>query len=233
MPANSSFPHSVFRFRRLSAAALAAGVALTLSACGSNDDATGSTPGAAGSSSSNSAPSTAGSGVAAVHNDADVTFINDMTPHHSSAIEMAQMAATRASSPAVKDLASKIAAAQGPEQDKMKAMAAAWGVPAPSTDPAMAGHDMSSMDSSAMPSASPSGMDMGMTMDMSQLEALSGTAFDKQFLTMMTEHHQSALPMAQAEISSGSNPQAKQLAQEIVTAQTAEISQMQQMLTTL
>ena len=211
--------------RRTAAAALAVGLALTLSACGSNDDATGS-PSTAGSS----APAASTGGIAAVHNDADVTFINDMTPHHSSAIEMAQMAADRAASPEVKDLAVKIAAAQGPEQDKMKAMAAAWGVPAPSTDTTMAGgHDMSSMGSSA----SPSGMDMSKDMDMSQLEALSGTAFDKQFLTMMTEHHQSALPMAQAELSGGSNPQAKQLARDIVAAQTAEISQMQQMLKTL
>ena len=216
---------------RLAVAALGAGLALTLSACGSNDTATGTTPGSTTSSAVPSA-SASGAGISAVHNDADVTFINDMTPHHSSAIEMAQLAASRAGSPQVKELASKIATAQGPEQEQMKAMAAAWNVPAPSTDATMAGHDMSSMGS-AMPSASPSSMDMGMTTDMSMLEPLTGTAFDKQFLTMMTEHHHSALPMAQAEIAGGSNPQARQLAQDIVTAQTAEIGQMQQLLTTL
>lgn len=218
---------------RLAVAALGAGVALTLSACGSNDAATGSNPASTPGSTTSSA-SASGSGISAVHNDTDVTFIDDMTPHHSSAIEMAQMAADRAGSAQVKELASQIAAAQGPEQEKMKAMAAAWGVPTPSTDAAMAGgHDMSSTGSSAMPSASPSGMAMGTTMDMSMLESLSGTAFDKQFLTMMTEHHQSALPMAQAEISGGRNPLAQQLAQDIVTAQTAQISQMQEMLKTI
>lgn len=106
----------------------------------------------------------------------------------------------------------KIAQAQGPEQTQMQAMATAWGVPAPSGEMAMGG---------------------SMGGDASALMPLSGAAFDKAFLTRMTAHHQGALPMAQAELSAGSNPQAKQLAQSIVTSQTAEIAQMTSMLAAL
>ncbi len=46
----------------------------------------------------------------------------------------------------------------------------------------------------------------------------------------MIEHHRSALPMARTELAQGKNPQAKQLAQEIVEVQTREIAQMERLL---
>jgi len=50
----------------------------------------------------------------AAHNPADVKFAKDMIPHHGKAIAMAKLAATRASSPQVKALTSKIEGAQDP-----------------------------------------------------------------------------------------------------------------------
>ena len=49
------------------------------------------------------------------HNDADVRFSTDMIPHHRQAILMSTMAASRASTAQVKDLAAQIKAAQTPE----------------------------------------------------------------------------------------------------------------------
>lgn len=49
----------------------------------------------------------------------------------------------------------------------------------------------------------------------------------------MISHHPGGLPMAKTELDKGRNPQAKQLAQEITDTQTAEIAQMQQLLTTV
>ncbi len=46
------------------------------------------------------------------HNDADVTFAQQMILHHQQAIEMAELAETRADSQEVKDLAADIEAAQ-------------------------------------------------------------------------------------------------------------------------
>lgn len=214
--------------RPVAALAVGAALALALAACGS----TTSSPTASSSSASSGSASTAVSPTAqsidATHNDADVTFINDMAPHHSGAIAMAQLAAGQAGSAQVKDLARRISAAQGPEIEQMKAMAAAWKVTLNTDAGAMTG--MSGMTgttgmtgipgmtgTAAMPS---SGDDVG------ALGPLTGAAFDKEFLTRMTAHHMSAVMMAQTESAQGTNPQAKQLASSIVTAQQKEIAEM-------
>ncbi len=69
--------------------------------------------------------------------------------------------------------------------------------------------------------------------DMQQLTAASGTEFDRLFLQQMIVHHQGALEMADTELAQGSNTAALALAQSIKTSQTAEITEMQQMLQTL
>ncbi len=128
---------------------------------------------------------------------------------------MTDLAADRAENPKVKDLANRIAEAQDPEIALMKKMADTWGVEV-STDMPM---DMSGM-----------GMGMG---DMKELESLSGPAFDRAFLEMMIPHHEAALPSSRTEIEQGANPQAKELAEKIIASQTAEIEEMQQLLTEL
>jgi uncharacterized protein (DUF305 family) len=44
---------------------------------------------------------------------------------------------------------------------------------------------------------------------MTKLRALSGTAFDRAFLTKMTTHHQGAIRMAQTEEQNGGDPAVK------------------------
>lgn len=213
--------HALRTTRSTLLAALAVSTALALSACGSSND---SSPTAASPAASATAGATAGSTggsasgtVSAEHNDADITFINAMSPHHEGAVAMAQLAATRAGNAEVKALAGRIAAAQGPELDRMTAMAAAWNVEMMAGDHGMTGGSMS----------------MDIAVDTAALEPLSGTAFDREFLTRMIAHHEGALPMARADLSDGVNPQAKALAQSIVTAQEAEILLMEQLLTQL
>lgn len=185
-------------------AVLAATAALTLglSACGSNDPSTVTRPG--------TGSSTAGEEISAEHNDADITFINDMSPHHKAALAMAELADDRAENDDVKALAARIVDAQDPELERMKEMAEAWDVELA----ADGGHSMGG------------GGGTEMDADAAMLEPLSGAEFDRKFLELMTAHHEGALPMAQAELDSGKNPQAKQLAQEILDTQTAEIEEM-------
>jgi uncharacterized protein (DUF305 family) len=196
--------------------AVALAVGLTVAGC-SSDTPTSS----AASSSSSSAPS-AQAGV--VFNDADVTFLTDMYPHHAQALEMATMVDGRSTNQAVIDLATQIKGAQQPEMDTMTGLLTSFGKPTPSTDSSMGGMDMSGT----------SGMSGMMSSDdMTRLGTLSGAAFDKTWLTMMTEHHSGAVDMANVELSDGSNTDAKTLATAIITAQNAEIATMKGLLAQL
>ena len=69
--------------------------------------------------------------------------------------------------------------------------------------------------------------------DMSALESATGAEASRLFLEQMTQHHQGAIDMAQRELDNGENPDALELAQTIIDAQTAEIATMQDILTTL
>jgi uncharacterized protein (DUF305 family) len=69
--------------------------------------------------------------------------------------------------------------------------------------------------------------------DMTMLADAHGSGFDRTWLTMMISHHQGAIGMARTELAKGQNPAAKQLAEAIVSAQTAEIATMKKMLTSL
>jgi uncharacterized protein (DUF305 family) len=148
------------------------------------------------------------------HNAADVTFAQEMIPHHQQAVVMAQMATAHASSAKVKALAKRIESAQSPEIEKMTGWLEAWGATVPSGSTHM-GHEMSGMMSDS---------------DMTALRASTGGEFDAMFLTMMIEHHEGAIAMANTELAKGSNAQAQALATAIRDAQTAEIAEMKALL---
>jgi uncharacterized protein (DUF305 family) len=172
-------------------------------------------------SSSGSASSSASAEID--HNGQDIRFVSSMTPHHESAIAMAQMAEDRAADQRVEDLAVRIEAAQEPEIETMSGWLADWGAPSSSaTDEGASGMDHS-------------GMDHGDTsgMDTDALAGMSGPEFDRMFLTMMIAHHQGAVEMAETETADGRNADAIALAESIRDSQTAEIGEMQQLLTEL
>ena len=184
--------------KSLTAAIIAASM-FTLAACGSGEDVD----------------------TAAEHNDADVTFAQEMIPHHEQPIRMAELAEARAESQEVKALAADIEAAQGPEIETMTDWLESWGEDVPD-------EDMSDMDHGDMSSDNMAGM---MTEDeMAELEAASGAEFDRKFLTMMIEHHEGAIEMAKTEQSEGEFPEAVEVAKEIERAQAEEIQTMQDLL---
>ncbi|MBC2642872.1 MULTISPECIES: DUF305 domain-containing protein [unclassified Rhodococcus (in: high G+C Gram-positive bacteria)] len=187
--------------------AAATGAALVLTGCGTDSAGTSSTSGV----------STSVAAASQVQfNDADIAFLNGMYPHHAQAVEMAGMVADRTGNADVVALAAAIEAAQQPEMDRMTTWLQQWGQPVPTSD-------MSGMHHG--------GDDGMMSADqMDTLTALSGAEFDRQWLTMMIEHHAGAIDMANTELANGENPEARQMASDIVTAQQKEIADMQALL---
>lgn len=147
-------------------------------------------------------------------NAADVTFAQEMIPHHEQAVEMAEAASSRSESPEVKDLAERIEAAQGPEIEQMQGWLDDWGQ----------GDDGDSMgDMKSMPG-------MMSDDDMTKMMDASGAEFDEMFLESMIGHHEGAVEMATAQLEDGKNDEALALAQQIIDAQEAEITEMQALL---
>lgn len=184
--------------------------ALLLTACGSDSS----------TSSATAADSTSGD-----FNDADVTFAQGMIPHHEQAVEMAALALapTAGASPEIQALATAIQGAQAPEIALMTTWLQTWGRPLDM--PGMEGmDDMAGMDGM-------DGMDgMMSTEDMASLATLTGTEFDTAWAQMMIEHHQGAIAQAETLKAAGSNADVLLLADQIITAQQAEIDQMQALL---
>lgn len=145
---------------------------------------------------------------------ADVQFARQMIPHHAQAVEMAGMVPPDGVSPELADLATAIAAAQQPEIDQMTAMLERWGFVPPPLKGGHA-HEMAGMLTED---------------DLATLGAATGAEFERMWVTMMIEHHEGAVDMAEDLLAGGSDPEARELAEAIVDAQEAEIDQMEQML---
>lgn len=114
---------------------------------------------------------------------ADVTFMQDMIPHHHQATQMALLVKERTNNPALVDLADRINGTQADEIAFMQDWLAERGenVPKPSNHHAMhMQHDMAGM-------ATPE--------QMAALAGAEGTDFDRMFLTLMIRHHDGAITM--------------------------------------
>lgn len=143
----------------------------------------------------------------AAGNATDRAFVAEMVPHHRSAVEMASVATKDATSSFVKNLAADITRSQNAEIAQMQRV-----------DGQLAEAGIRKGDL---------GMDehlMGMDMSADMLKG--ATPFDAKFIEMMVPHHQGAIEMARVELAEGSNPELKNLAQNIITAQQREVKQM-------
>ena len=202
--------------RALTAAGLAAGLAL--GACGGDDDATTATTTAAAPATTSAGAPDGSATANGAFNEADVEFAQSMIAHHEQAIEMAEIAQdpARQAGADVVAFGERIEAAQDPEIDLMTGWLEAWGQPLQmgTAD----GHDMSEM--TGMMSAE----------DMDALATKAATDFDDMWLTMMVEHHEGAIEMATAIQAEGTSPDVKTLAGQIIAAQQAEVDELRELL---
>ncbi|WP_460062021.1 DUF305 domain-containing protein [Streptomyces sp. YKOK-I1] len=145
-------------------------------------------------------------------NSADVSYARMMIQHHAQALEMTELVPERAESADVERLALRIAAAQGPEIEAMRAWLGSY-------DKAETG---GAHDHTAMPG-------MASEAQLKKLRAARGKAFDALFLSLMITHHEGAITMATEVKAQGNNLRIEEMADDVVAQQTSEITRMRQM----
>ncbi|MGB8702519.1 MAG: DUF305 domain-containing protein [Thermosynechococcaceae cyanobacterium] len=161
--------------------------------------------------------------------DPDAHFIVMMIPHHDGAIDMADLALSRAKHPELKQLATQIKAAQAKEIAQMRTWYKAWyGADVPTwssgnTDQPL-GVGMGMMHHGGSDGgAGMMGGNIGSDLDVLE----KAPDFDREFIRQMIPHHQMAVMMTSMLLSSSQRPEMRQLGQAIIDGQTAEIKQMQ------
>lgn len=151
---------------------------------------------------------------------ADVEFMQGMIAHHAQAIVMSRMATSHGANPQVLKLSNKIDQSQVAEIDIMQR----W----------LRHNDQFAPDTSSWRHMAMTGM---LTAEqLAELDAARGVEFDRVYLRYMIMHHAGALKMVDDLLSTpmaGQEVDVNVFANDVVTAQTAEIGIMQKLLTQL
>ena len=138
----------------------------------------------------------------------DAAFVDAMVPHHQSAVEMAEVALDNAEREEIKTLAREIIGSQRAEIE-------------------MFGKLRGGLDGPTMQEMSEE--EMNRSMGMMDARDLAGQRpFDRAFIDAMTPHHESAVAMAEVALQESENPEIRRIAEDIVSAQKHEISQMKE-----
>jgi uncharacterized protein (DUF305 family) len=156
----------------------------------------------------------------ALYTKADVEFMQGMIAHHAQAIVMSRMAESHRANPQVLKLSNKIDQSQVPEIRIMQLWLKRYNQFAPDTS---SWHNvmMAGMLTAAQ---------------LKELDAANGVDFDRAYLRLMIQHHAGALKMVDdlfAAPLAGQEVDVNVFANDVVTAQTAEIGIMQRLLTQL
>jgi uncharacterized protein (DUF305 family) len=168
---------------------------------------------------------------------AEVRFLQGMIDHHQMALDMAQDCLAKASTVEVVALCQAVIDAQTPEIEQMVVWLRDWyGITyapmsmLPAEDQAMGGMnhgDHGTTDETL--ATDPAGM-MGM---MAGLNRLEGRAYEIAWLESMIDHHDDALHVSERILQRAEHDELRALAENIISAQTAEIEMMEALIVTL
>ncbi|MGC5031281.1 DUF305 domain-containing protein [Micromonospora sp. DT229] len=147
------------------------------------------------------------------HNNTDVRFMTMMIPHHEQALVMARLVADRAEKEQLKRMAARMLAVQESEIKYMETWLAERGLDRNSGGDHR--HTMSGMQTAEA---------------LNRLTAARGAEFDRMFVTMMTEHHEGAIKMADEVLVLGSDRLVNELASSVIVEQNVEINRMREAL---
>ncbi|MCT1451970.1 MULTISPECIES: DUF305 domain-containing protein [unclassified Corynebacterium] len=148
------------------------------------------------------------------HNEVDVHFIGMMVPHHQQAIDMSDvLLESDVDDEQVRDLAQRIKDGQERENEQMRAWADEWGI-----------QDDMEMHSTHIANG------MFQPEELEEFATLEGDELRTTFLEMMHYHHEHVIPMTQDQIDNGGYAPLREMAQEMVDVQTAEMKEMEELL---
>jgi uncharacterized protein (DUF305 family) len=155
----------------------------------------------------------------------DAGFAQDMAIHHTQAVTMAGYERDNTSSSQLRVLAFDIETSQQFQIGEMQGWLDNWRLSRNNPRPmAWMGHDHMAMQvNGLMPG-------MATPAQMTKLEKSHGKALDILFLQLMIRHHQGGIPMARYAQQHAQEPYVRNLAAQMVNAQSAEIVQMEQIL---
>ena len=164
----------------------------------------------------------------------DIAFMKNMIPHHTQAVDLANLVEGRTNTPDLLEISGRIKASQADEIEFMRNWLAERGQSAPAATGghgAHAGHGGHVMTEEMM-------MRMGMASQeqLAQLAAKKGVEFDTFFYEVMIRHHEGAVTMVEdlhAQPGSAYDPVLFEFTNDIVSDQTKEIERMNGLLTGL
>jgi uncharacterized protein (DUF305 family) len=160
------------------------------------------------------------------YSEADVHFVTGMIAHHAQALIMSALAPTNEAGPVIRTLTARIINAQKDEIALMQQWLRDRGEDVPvlegeGVDVVVLGHEHMHMAGMLTPD------------QLADLEAATGSEFDRLFLTYMIQHHEGAVTMVHelfATDGAGIDGAIFKLASDIQADQTSEITRMRSML---
>lgn len=161
---------------------------------------------------------------------AEAGFARDMQTHHGQAVQMSLLVNDRSTDPRIRIMAKDIATSQQGQTGQMFAWLQLWGLSTTGSQPPMAwmGTDHHGATSASRESVPMPGM--ASDADLATLEAASGVEAERIFLTLMIAHHRGGVEMADAVLARSDRDEVVTLARAMESAQTSEITTMQQLL---
>ncbi len=162
----------------------------------------------------------------------DVGFAQDMSVHHQQAVQMAGWERDHTSDPALKQLAFDIETTQLQQIGQMQGWLSLWGAAVEPPD----GRHMAWMagDAHTHGAATSGGVDtmpgMASSEELRALRAADGQQRDVLFLQLMLRHHQGGVAMLEYGAEHASTPEVRNLAAQMLTAQTGESAYLAELL---
>lgn len=166
---------------------------------------------------------------------AEAGFARDMQVHHAQAIDMAMTIYRKTDDGDLRTLAYDIATGQSEQKGVMYGWLVQWGLPQAGA-PTMqwmaasdAGHGHGVTTAPMTEDEARVAMGMASDAELSELGAATGSQADCLFLELMIRHHEGAIPMAEAILGLGTEPQVLAVAERMKNAQQFEIDAMTSM----